>query len=144
MAKLDVEGFIQKVCTERRNGKPARTIYSITQSGRTEFQRLLRENLITFQLIHVPEDIGIYFGSRLKSEVLKSLVSSRIELITKTIEKLIDHRSRMEGYALERINVSCWLITHHIIHLEADRDWFRQILEEQTAGRLYPAVMPIE
>jgi len=144
LAKLEKNGFICKVHTEKRNGKPRRYIYSITQSGQTEFQRLLRENLITFQPIHVPEDISIYFGERLESEMFKLLVSRHLELLKNRINELIDHRSRMEGYALERINVSYWLITHHIMHFEADLEWFQQILEEQTAGKLYPAARPLE
>ncbi|RLC37136.1 hypothetical protein DRH29_02955 [candidate division Kazan bacterium] len=104
----------------------------------------MRENLITFQPIHVPEDISIYFEGRLEFEVFKLLVSGRLELLKNRINELIDHRSRMEGYALERINVSYWLITHHIMHFEADLEWFQQILEEHTAGKLYPAARPLE
>jgi DNA-binding PadR family transcriptional regulator len=43
LGKLSEEGLIEMAVTEKKGNRPSRSVYQITESGRSEFLRLLKE-----------------------------------------------------------------------------------------------------
>jgi len=137
LGSLEHAGFVRKVKTSSIHGKPARSIYKITHDGKKEFETLLRKNILELHRIFLKEDIGIYFGGGLVPEEFDAVLASRIEMMNKIIDVLIEHRKHMDTYSPERARVAYLLVTHHITHLEVERDWFQRIRRELKTGKLY-------
>ncbi len=136
---LEKSGFVRNVETLRKSGKPARSIYAITDDGRHEFRRLLRENIIKMQMVYLKEDVGVFFGGHLEKTELAEILEQRIQALGEAKNKLLKHKNMVGQYAPDCINVANWLVTHHIMHLEVEIKWFRGIVKELLAGKLYPS-----
>ena len=62
---------------ERVEKRPPRTVYTITETGRAEFLRLLQERLIEVQPFEHPDSISLNFINSLEPEVAVSLLKQR-------------------------------------------------------------------
>ena len=129
-------GFVRKVATTRKGGKPERSVYGITGMGEDEFHRLIIDNILTVRRIFLKEDIGVYFGGMLEKEEFADILEKRICLLGKLKTQLVDHREEIERYAPLIVNLAKLLVTHHIMHIDAELEWFRKIREELLAGTL--------
>jgi len=84
--KLEKAGHIREHSTEY-NGKQARIVYEITDSGRAEFDSLLVENLSTHRRC-VPSELylGLTYLAELREDVVLDAVSRRISALKQEIE----------------------------------------------------------
>jgi len=137
LGALEKAGHVQMVATIQSRGKPARSVYSITDSGRDEFHRLLRDNLTDIQRVYLADDIGIFFGKRIERGELTELLARRLLLLEGLLTTLRLHRSKLPNYDITEKAIAEQLISRHIEHLEADCEWFRKIIEKSDEGALY-------
>jgi len=135
LACLERHGCVCKVRSERAKGKPARSVFAITDKGRVEFQKLLTENITTLSQMILKDDLGVYFGGRMDNRWYGELLSRRVELLKMVYRQLIRHRSKMEAYPTEDKTLAFRLITRHLRHIKADIDWFKSLREEIARGR---------
>jgi len=77
LAKLEQDGLVQGT-EERVDKRPPRTIYAITEAGRLEFMRLLREQLADHQPLEYPDGIALNFVDMLTPQVAIPLLEQRI------------------------------------------------------------------
>ena len=76
LAKFEDEGFVSHV--EERSGKrPSRMVYSISKAGKSEFMRLLKENLAHFQPIEYSGGVSLNYIGLLKPQEALSLLKQR-------------------------------------------------------------------
>ena len=66
---------------EQVGNRPVRRVYSITEKGEKEFQRLLRENLAAYTEPDFPSLIGIDFIHLLPAEEAVALLEKRLKLV---------------------------------------------------------------
>ena len=59
---LGVGGLIEEVGAEREGRRPSRTAYAITDAGRDEFERLLRETWVKVEPQSFAFDIAVALG----------------------------------------------------------------------------------
>ncbi len=137
LGALERAGHVRMVATIQSHGKPARSVYSISEMGKTEFQRLLRDNLTELQRVYLADDIGIFFGKRIDKEELTSLLRGRLQLLEGLLVTLHHHRSKLPNYDLTEKAIAEQLISRHIGHLEVDCEWFRGVIAKSEAGVLY-------
>ena len=78
LAKLENEGLVSHI-EERHGNRPSRMVYSITEQGKSEFKRLLRERLAQFQPIEYPDGVSLNFIGLLKPQEALSLLLQRQE-----------------------------------------------------------------
>jgi DNA-binding PadR family transcriptional regulator len=111
------------VHTEQEGNRPPRKVYSITDSGREVFTRLLRENLATFDAPTFAGDIGLMFLTYLP---LPEAIAALKERLAR-IEALLDTTVRVPPHP----NLSIDLAFDHLTALRrADRDWLRDTIRE--------------
>ena len=78
----------------RKANRPSRTIYEITESGRTEFDKLLRQLWYKDERQYYEFDIGLFFLHSLpREEVLKAL-QERISSMEGTLQYLHSHEEK--------------------------------------------------
>lgn len=135
LGQLERSGFVVKVSTSSEGGKPARSIYSITELGRDEFRRLLRDNITNLQRIYLKEDIGVYFSGKLEKEEFADILTQHINSLHELKELLQKHRAEIKRYAPHAVNLARLLVTRHIMHIEVELAWFQKIRVELLEGK---------
>jgi DNA-binding PadR family transcriptional regulator len=136
LKKLAQEGFVDKVGTEQEGGRPSRTVYQITDAGRQEFIRLLREMWNNVERQHFAVDIGLSFMSALPQDEIKGYLQKRVTHLEHVLRYLDAHQAEeLSGSAahMPRRLVSA-VFDHHRRHLQAELDWSRELLTNVEQG----------
>lgn len=76
LAKLEQEGLIAGH-EERVDRRPPRTVYTITDAGRTAFRRLLQARLAEYQPLEYPDGVALNFMNVLDSDTAVPLLEQR-------------------------------------------------------------------
>ena len=133
--KLAEEGFIEKIGTEQEGGRPSRSIYQITEKGRQEFNRLLREVWSDPERQYFALDVGIFFMNALPREDVADYLRTRAAQLQRIIEHTRGHQSEQlskpQVPALARA-----IFEHSLIHFGAELEWTRALLDQVERGEL--------
>jgi DNA-binding PadR family transcriptional regulator len=134
LKKLAEEGFVEKVGTEQEGGRPSRTVYQITDAGREEFVRLLRKVWDDVEQQYFIFDIGLNFMSALPNEDVKGYLQKRVEQLEHVLQYLDAHQA--EELADEHVpnRLASTVFDHHRVHLKAELDWTRDLLQNVEQG----------
>jgi DNA-binding PadR family transcriptional regulator len=129
LKKLAEEGFVEKVGTEQEGGRPSRTVYQITDAGREEFVRLLREVWDSVERQTFVFDIGLSFMSALPIEEVKGYLRKRVTHLEHILQYLEAHQA--EELADEHVpdRLASAVFEHHRRHLQTELDWTRDLLQ---------------
>lgn len=127
IGKLAEEGSISESGQERVGNRPARTVFTITEKGRQEFLRLLREEWQTERRQYFPVDLAVYFMASLPKEEVHDYL---VELCRKSEESLRTLESHAEALkVVPYIPPLAFVIVDHTRrHLLAERDWLESII----------------
>ena len=140
LGKLTEEGLIEEVGTEREGRRPSRTVYAITNGGRDEFERLLRETWGEVEPQSFAFDIALTFVDALSIDEVKHYLQERVRQIEGAVQRL--DRREEERLQEERRPLTGALFDHQRIHLEAELTWTRGVLEAVTVD-VFGAVLGI-
>jgi DNA-binding PadR family transcriptional regulator len=129
LKKLSEEGFVEKVAVEQEGNRPSRTIYQITEAGRAEFLRLLREVWRELERHYYTIDIGLAFMEALPSDEVKGYLHGRVARLEQILQHLAEHKQ--EILAMEEIpRKAAAVFEHSRVHFEAELAWTRSLLVE--------------
>ena len=134
LKKLAKDGFVAKVGTEQEGGRPSRTVYQITDAGREEFVRLLRQVWDDVEQQYFIFDIGLNFMSALPNEDVKGYLQKRVKQLEHVLQYLDAHQA--EELADEHVpnRLASTVFDHHRVHLKAELDWTRDLLQNVEQG----------
>lgn len=76
LERMAAAGWIS-VSEEREGNRPPRKLYHITEEGEAMFQRLLRENLVSFASAQFSNDVGLAFVDSLPAAEALTLLAQR-------------------------------------------------------------------
>lgn len=136
LRKLAEEGSIEKVATEKAGARPSHTIYQITDAGREQFLRLLREMWRKVERQYFPFDIGLFFLEALPIEEVKGYLQERIAQLEWVLQHVSEHKA--EEMAHEEVpRYAAAIFDHTLAHVNAELEWTRDVLARIEAGE-YP------
>ena len=84
---MERDGWITHT-QEQVGNRPQRRVYSVTEEGKVEFFRLLRENLSSQPSPEFPGVVGLDFLHLLPSDEAAALLESRLQLVEKNFQQL--------------------------------------------------------
>ena len=129
--QLDKEGLIEAVAQERVARGGIRTIYSITPSGRTEFQKDLHRQLEVEGPVSQTLYGAMLFLHLADPTLVKKILRRRLARIDELIAKLEPIREELAP----RLSTGG---THLLCHIERqrrlDRDWMNSLLADIEAN----------
>jgi DNA-binding PadR family transcriptional regulator len=134
LRKLAEEGFIEKVGTEREGSRPSRTVYQITDAGRGEFLRLLREVWREVERQYFTFDIGLSFIEALPIGEVKGYLRKRVKHLEHLLQYLEAHEAEQLANEYAPHCLTAAVFDHHRAHLNAELDWTRDLLEKVERG----------
>ncbi|MBN1146015.1 MAG: PadR family transcriptional regulator [Anaerolineales bacterium] len=136
LGKLSEEGFIEKVATEKAGNRPSRSVYQITEAGRDEFSRLLRQAWMEFDRQFFPFDIGLFFMNALAKDEIIGYLQNRLVQLEMVLRHLDEHQSEETGKD-EAPALASAIFDHTRMHTQAELAWTRDVLAKVEAGE-YP------
>ncbi len=136
--KLAQGGFIEKLTTAQRGRRPPRDVYQITEKGKKEFLRLLRENLVKIEKRIAPLDIVIRFARALPPGELREHLQRRKELLRKELQSLEKEKAEaLKSHQQESyLEIMKALFDHGLLRLESEIKWLEAVLEKLERGLL--------
>lgn len=126
--RMAIEGLIQEERTERPGRFPARTVYSITPSGREELGVLLERSLRTVVIDSDPFGIALIasFGPHLMG--LPAIVEERERVLQASLAALRERRERLHATGQLRLRASATFL-HTQLRLEAELRFHAELAE---------------
>jgi len=136
LEKLAEEKFVSKVEIEQAGRRPSRSVYEITQTGREEFSRLLREAWQQVERQYFSIDICLFFLDSLPLEEVKRYLQMRQAGLQATHEHIYTHRD--EQLSLPEVpRLAAAIFDHTLAHTQAELDWISNLLNKLESGE-YP------
>ncbi len=136
LAKLAEEGHVEQVGISQEGRRPSRMIYQITQAGRQEFMRLLRETLRESERHYYAIDVGLAFMKALPQEEVKGYLQGRITALEEIIQHISEHRNEQLAQ-LEVPRMAAAVFDHSLAHFQAELTWTKDVLNKVKRGK-YP------
>lgn len=130
LRRLNDEGLVEPVRTERPGLLPERTIYTITDEGRRELRVLRDEFLRTVELPADPFDLGLSVSDDVPQAELRAIIDDRIGTFRTRIEQL-EHQQDAAGDYLDDRDRD--LFAHLITRLRAEIAWHSAVADRITA-----------
>jgi len=134
--KMAEDGLVKKVGTEQKGGRPSRSVYQITEEGRAEFMRLLRQVWREAERSYFALDIGLFFMPALPLDEIKGCLRDRVMQLDAWLRRLFAHRAEQLALA-ETPRLAAAIFDHAQAHLQAELDWTIDLLEKIERGE-YP------
>jgi len=135
LGKLSEEGMIEMVATEKEGNRPSRSIYQITEAGRAEFLRLLRDVWSGLEREYYAIDIGLAFMNALPAEEIKGYLYHRMVQMESLLQYLGSHEQEQMGQP-EVPASAVAIFEHSHAHLAAELAWTKELLEKIERGEL--------
>ncbi|MBN1875266.1 MAG: PadR family transcriptional regulator [Anaerolineae bacterium] len=133
LGKLADEGFVEQVGTEQEGNRPSRLVYQITEEGRGEFLRLLREVWTTSERQYFAIDVGLAFMDALPAAEVKGYLARRIALLEGILHHLHEHQQ--EQMASPEVPAPVRAVFEHSrLHIEAELTWTQEVLHQVEQG----------
>jgi len=125
--KMSREGLIEKVGVEVESGR-ARSLYGITQRGRSAFEEMVRQAWLSSQPVPVPLFIAVAALDVLPQDELIGLIRRRIRIVEKQCDVVAPHDET--GHVRDGPFIGVRAVTDRFrAHLEAELDWLQDLLE---------------
>jgi DNA-binding PadR family transcriptional regulator len=129
------EGLVAPVESATRSNQTAKTVYTITDTGRSEFERLLREYWWSWKPTIDPLQPALTFMNKLPREELLGALHYRAERLRPVIGAL-DYmikgklsRPETPRHIAENLRLS-------IAHMQTELHWLEQTIEKVERGEL--------
>lgn len=136
LEKLAKEKFVSKVDIEQAGKRPSRSVFEITQTGREEFSRLLREVWQQVERQYFSIDVCLFFLNTLPLEEVKRYLEIRQAGLQATLEHICTHRD--EQLSLPEVpRLAAAIFDHTLAHTQAELDWISNLLNKLESGE-YP------
>jgi len=134
--KLTAEQFVEKVGVEQEGKRPSRSVYQISQAGRDEFVRLLREEWKQVERQYFSLDICLFFLGVLPLTEVQGYLQARRAALEATLEHLQAHRAeQLSNPAVPRLAAA--IFDHTFVHTQAELSWTVDLLMKLEQGE-YP------
>jgi DNA-binding PadR family transcriptional regulator len=123
--KMQADGWVEET-EEQEGNRPPRRIYSITPTGEAAFQKLLRQNLASYELAQFTGDVGLAFLGEVSAEEGLDLLQQRRDVVQ-------NYLTQTQAIPLHPGSLQL-TIEHQLRHLTAELDWLDEVMTHLETG----------
>jgi DNA-binding PadR family transcriptional regulator len=106
---------------EKDGNRPARRVYTITKSGESHFELLLKQSLREFKPLENESVISLAYLSMISKREVRALLENRREELSGELQAKIDDQT---DHGLFQI-----VIENQVLHLSAELEWLKSVIE---------------
>jgi DNA-binding PadR family transcriptional regulator len=129
LGKLSEEGLIEMAATEKKGNRPSRSVYQITEAGRSEFIRLLKEVWSEPERQYFALDVGLAFMNALPADEITGYLHKRVAQLESTLQYLDSHQQvQMLQTNIPKSAVA--IFEHSRTHYAAELSWTKGLLKK--------------
>jgi DNA-binding PadR family transcriptional regulator len=124
--RLEQEGLIETLRSEREGNRPPRTVYAITADGRLELHRLREAAFTEIGMGGAQIDVALHYAPGDDVEALRELLDVRRKRLALLRDELKAHRRRdekLEGFT----KAGSLTFRHFEMRLEAELRWHEEL-----------------
>jgi len=137
LMRLAEEGLVESVGQDVAQGRPARSVYRITDAGREELSRLLREAWRDIDRAGTLQEVAAYFADALpRREVIEAL-EERVRVLEAEGQRLRGLLSGQPDEGGSRVTVGT-IYEHRLLRIRGDLSWTRRMLARVRADAHVP------
>ena len=133
LRQMTQEGLVQPEATEQDGNRPSRTIYAITEVGKLEFIRLLREAWQAPAMSPELMRICLLFMPELPPEEITTHLIHRAKTLTRNIEHLKDVGQEVSAKGAPW--TAQYILSYDIGLWHKSLEWIQGLLEDIQSGR---------
>ena len=120
---------------EKKGNRPSRSVYKITEAGRSEFLRLLKEVWSEPERQYFALDFGLAFMNALPMDEIKGYLSKQVSQLEANLQYLDSHQhDQMSQATIPKSAVM--IFEHSRAHLAAELSWMKNVLKKIEQGKL--------
>jgi DNA-binding PadR family transcriptional regulator len=131
---LERNGWIVPSEREKEGGRPERTIYRLTESGREVLLRVVNDILAQPRREYLHFSAGLMFMHHLSAEAAAEQLNKRALALGAVVAKLQHILDELHKQGHTRLTLI--ELEHKIALIEAERKWVAGLTKEITDGRL--------
>ena len=87
LSDMEEDGWVTHI-QEQAGNRPVRRVYSVTEAGKSAFERILRDHLATHQSPEFPSAVGYDFLYLLPADEIISLLEDRLKMVKLKYQEL--------------------------------------------------------
>jgi DNA-binding PadR family transcriptional regulator len=130
LEKLQKAGFVTAKI-EKKGRRPDRMVYTITKSGRVQFEDMLREMLHVWYQTEFALDAALFFGEALESTEMPDALRDHERHLKEALVYMKEHRKQVLAVVQENAKRATEAIfNHHLVHYEAELKWVKETLTQ--------------
>lgn len=123
--RMEAEGLVRMVRTEREGGRPPRTVYEITEGGKHEFEIHRLKALRATELAFDPIDLALSNVDGMDERAVRNAVSDRAAAIALRLQEMEHLREEASPY-LSSLEV--FIFEHSLRRLRVEVEWHGDLL----------------
>jgi DNA-binding PadR family transcriptional regulator len=132
LTKMSREGLVEKIGVQVKSGR-ARSVYGITERGRSAFLEMVREAWRSEQPVPIPLFVAVTALDVLPQDEALELIHRRIRIVKKQCE--IVQPQDESGHVRDGPFMGVRAVTSRFrAHLQAEMDWLKDLLERVENG----------
>lgn len=128
--RLDADGLIAAVRTERAGNFPERQVYDITDAGRTDLARIRHHGLTTVHLKPDPFDLAVTRLDLDRLDDLPEILADRRRALEGLLTEATGHHARASRYLSV---VEDLALRHRAVRVRAELDWLDTLIDALPA-----------
>lgn len=104
--------------------EPDKTIYGITEKGKEQYVKTLRQSFLKTYAGRYPIDIALHFKDDLQDTDYRRIIADKVyitERVVETIKTLLNE---------EEDNTKKLILKHQLMHQKCELDWLNSLLDE--------------
>ncbi|MFP4460086.1 MAG: PadR family transcriptional regulator [Candidatus Zixiibacteriota bacterium] len=129
LEKLEKDGYI--ISDMEKDGKrPERFVYSVTDSGKKEFYKLLNDTLTRFEEFDFPIDTALFFGSEIDKDTIIKELRKRGRDIAGALEMFKSRKKEIKDTIPKKLRIYLLaILDHHEKHYIAELQWIQTTIK---------------
>lgn len=131
--RLEKESLIEVSHVVKDSSRPDRTIYRITEAGKTEFERVLLKQLTVMEPYYDPMYAALAFCRNADPQVLTDILEHKV----KVLEKVLEEVRKIYQANLNLSPANLRIMEGGVRHTETELEWLREVYEDAKAGNLF-------
>jgi len=138
--QLKKDNYIEAINIISENNRPEKTVYSITESGKKLFHKLLLQQLEEQPKLDHPMFVSLIFAQYGDQQQIAQIIERKIKIWEKQLEEIKQIYDEHIGITSRATLHTMWVGYEHNI---TELNWLRRLLADAKAGRLNEVGQPL-